>query len=388
MIVMLQMKIIPPLISKSVKRQISEFLNVNTDTQFYKTPIPEKFQQLPFPLYGGFYTITTLPGTGISPELMDHVKNVLAIAPVNLNFEEITSPTSVKDEDNELYRITSSVFRNRVALKGSIEVTSKGAGMSQHNMSMRSKLDLYIAIIHCRAYPHVKCLNPGIDCIIARQNTEGDYLMLEHEAVKGNVEALKVVTRHKTEQYAIWALNYARAHRRKKVTIVHKEDIYVLADGIFVKTVLEQARDFRDLRFETMRLTPFIEKLLRRPEVFDFVMIPNLYGSSATNLICGALGGAGLLSKKSYSNYCAVFEPAVGDSAPHLKGKDCANPVAMLNAARDMLSYLRMYRGAGAIDYAVKRTLCHDKIQTPDIGGTATTSEFIDRVKYYVGSFM
>ncbi|KAL3279563.1 hypothetical protein HHI36_017070 [Cryptolaemus montrouzieri] len=385
--VMFKFQLMFPLLSVSSRRCMSEFFNVNSEVHLFKTPIPRKFQHLPLPFYGGKYIVSIIPGNGIGSELMEHMKDVLEEARTSIHFEEISAPTSITQADNDLYHIKSSIRRNRVALKGCIESENEGNERSQHNVNIKTELDLYISIIHCRSYPNVQCLNPNIDIILARQNTEGEYLMLEHETVRGNVEVLKIVTREKTEQYVKWALNYARAHRRRKITIVHKKDVYALADGIFVDTIMEYARKFKDLRFETMRLSPFIEKLIKRPQVLDVVMIPNLYGCAATNILCGLLGGAGLLSKKSYSDYYAVFEPAVGALGKELVGRDTVNPVAMLNSVRDMLAYLKMDKDASAIDYAVRRTLSMDKIQTPDIGGKATTSEFVERVKYYVRNF-
>ncbi|XP_044762177.1 isocitrate dehydrogenase [NAD] subunit gamma, mitochondrial-like isoform X2 [Coccinella septempunctata] len=318
---------------------------------------------------------------------MQFVREVIEVGRTPIKFEEIFAPKSAHNAERDLHHIKTSIRRNRVALKGCIETKDKATEKSQFNLNIKSELDLYISIVHCRPYLGVRCLNPNIDIILARQNTEGEYLMLEHETVKGNVESMKVITKQKTEQFAKWALHYARAHHRNKVTIVHKRDVYALADGMFVDTIKEQARDFKDLRFYTMSLTNFLEQLIKRPQTLDFVMIPNLYGCVATNIVCGLLGGPGLLSKKSYSDYYAVFEPAVGSLATQLEGKDLANPVATLNALRDMLAYLKMEKDATAIDCAIRRTLSVDKIHTPDIGGNGKTSEFMERVKFHIRNF-
>lgn len=234
--------------------------------------------------------VTCLVGSGVERELMDCVEEVVAETRAPIQFEKILSPISIKNSEKDLHNIKTSIRRNRVALKGFIETKDEGTERSHFNLSIKSELDLYISIVHCKPYSGVKCLNPNIDLILARQNTEGEYLMLEHENVRGSVESLKIITRQKTEQYAKWALHYARAHQRNKVTIVHKRDVYALTDGLFVDTIMEQARDFRDLRFDTMRLSHFIQKLLKRPETLDFIMIPNLYGCAATNIACGLLG--------------------------------------------------------------------------------------------------
>ncbi|XP_045471648.1 isocitrate dehydrogenase [NAD] subunit gamma, mitochondrial-like [Harmonia axyridis] len=368
-------------------RSMTKVLNVISEAAHYKTPVPQKVEFLPPPLYGGRYMVSLLVGNGVGGELMKCVKDVVDEGRTPITFEEIAAPKCATDCDKDLHHIKTSIRRNRVALKGCIETEDQGAAKSQFNLTIKSELDLYVSIVHCKPYSGVKCLNPNLDLILARQNTEGEYFLLEHETVKGNVESLKFITKKKTERYAKWALHYARACHRHKVTIVHKRDVYPLSDGLFIDTIKEQARDFKDLRFDTMRLSHFIESLLKRPQILDFVMLPNLYGCAATNIACGLLGGAGLFSKKSFSDYYAVFEPAVGSLAKELVGKNVVNPVAMLNALRDMLVYLKINRDATAIDCAIRKTLSRDKIHTADIGGDKKTSEFMDRVTDYIRNY-
>lgn len=165
-----------------------------------------------------------LPGSGIGPELMGYVKEVFKYAGAPVDFESVDiDPRS--DDNNDLDYAITSIKRNGVAIKGNIETKSESAGVLSRNVAIRNELDLYVNILHCKSYPGVHARQSGIDIVVIRQNTEGEYAMLEHESVNGVVESMKVVTESNSDRVARYAFEYAKRTGRKKVTTIHKANI-------------------------------------------------------------------------------------------------------------------------------------------------------------------
>ncbi|ROT65407.1 putative isocitrate dehydrogenase [Penaeus vannamei] len=178
----------------------------------------------PFPVaqYGGRFTVTMLPGDGIGPEMMSYVENIFRYAGVPVDFEEVEITKNSSEE--EFANALTCIKRNGVALKGSIE-SKYGESGSSRNAALRNELDLFANVLHCKSYPAVRSVYQDVDIVIIRQNTEGEYSMLEHENVKGVIESLKIITRTASERLARYAFEYAVGHSRKKVTAVHKANI-------------------------------------------------------------------------------------------------------------------------------------------------------------------
>lgn len=326
-------------------------------------------------LYGGRYFVTLLPGHGIGPEMLSHVESVFRSAKVPVDFEKV----EVDDTAESLQNALTSIRRNGVALKGNVE-TENPLQVEPRNLALRIGLQLDVNVVHCRNHPGIATRHKDIDIVVIRQNTEGEYSCLEHESAKGVVESLKIITRQKSVEIARYAFSYARAHKRKKVTVIHKANIMKLSDGLFLETCREVAKEFPDIECSDMIIDNCCMQLVSRPNQFDVMLVPNLYGNILVNIACGLIGGPGITSGRNYGRQYAVFETATRNTGSQLVGKNLANPVATLFAAVDMLKHLGLRDHAYLINDAVEKTLNEDRIHTMDLGGHASTSDVVDNV--------
>ncbi|XP_055609121.1 isocitrate dehydrogenase [NAD] subunit gamma, mitochondrial [Uranotaenia lowii] len=345
----------------------------------HKNPIQKKVDQIPVAQYGGRHTATMLPGGGIGPELMNYVKEVFRFAGVPVDFEIVDiDPASEGNEDLE-YAITS-MKRNGVAIKGNIETKSEELGVISRNVALRNELDLYVNVLHCKSYNAIPAHHKNVDIFIIRQNTEGEYAMLEHESVKGVVESMKIVTEEHAYRLARWAFEFARNNGRKKVTTIHKANIMKLADGLFLRAGREVAKEFPDIQHNDMIIDNCCMQLVSNPHQFDVMVTTNLYGSITSNVLCGLVGGAGLFSGRNYGDHYAVFEPGTRNTGTAIAGKNIANPVAMLQAAVDMLYHLGHRYHADCISDAIHKTIEVDGIHTPDLGGQNSSTDVVQNI--------
>lgn len=326
-------------------------------------------------MYGGRYLVTLLPGHGIGPEMMSHVEDVFRKAKVPVDFEKV----EVDDTPETLANALLSIRRNGVAIKGNVE-TQNPLTVEPRNLALRNGLQLDVNLVHCRNHPGIRTRHKDVDIVVIRQNTEGEYSRLEHESAPGVVESLKIITRQKSTEIARYAFNYARSHKRKKVTVVHKANIMKLSDGLFLQTCRDVAQEYPDIVLDDMIIDNCCMQLVRRPSQFDVVVVPNLYGNILVNMACGLIGGPGITSGRNYGREYAVFETATRNTGSHLVGKNLANPAATLFASVDMLKHLGLRDHAYLIKDAVEKTLNEDRVHTQDLGGMATTRDFVDNV--------
>ncbi|KAF5287232.1 hypothetical protein FQR65_LT12276 [Abscondita terminalis] len=345
----------------------------------HKQPLVKKTTSIPIALYGGRNAVTMLPGGGIGPELMNYVKEIFKYSGAPVDFEVIEiDPKS--DEKNDLEYAITSIKRNGVAIKGNIETKSESTGVQSRNVAIRNELDLYVNVLHCHSYPHVKARQSNIDILIIRQNTEGEYAMLEHESVSGVVESMKVVTQSNSERVARFAFEFARKNNRKKVTTIHKANIMKLSDGLFLETSRKVAKEYPEIEHNDMIIDNCCMQLVSNPHQFDVMIMTNLYGTIVSNVVCGLVGGAGLLSGRNYGDHYAIFEPGTRNTGTAIAGKNIANPIAMINSSIDMLDHLGHKQHSSIISGAVRKTICEDKLHTPDLGGSATSTEVVQRI--------
>lgn len=344
-----------------------------------KMPLQKRATKIPKAQYGGRHAVTMLPGGGIGPELMKYVRDIFHFSGAPIDFEVIDiEPTTVGNEDLE-YAIMS-IKRNGVAIKGNIETKSEAVDTISRNVAIRNELDLYVNVLHCKSYPGIPCRQSNLDIIIVRQNTEGEYAMLEHESAKGIVESMKVVTEENAERVARYAFEFARVNGRKKVTTVHKANIMKLSDGLFLEVSKKVAKDYPNLEHNNMIIDNCCMQLVSNPHQFDVMNMTNLYGTIVSNVICGLVGGAGLFSGRNYGDHYAIFEPGTRNTGTAIAGKNIANPIAMLNASVDMLNHLGHTQHAKLISDAIYQTVVEDKIYTSDLGGTASSTDVIDNM--------
>ncbi|CAG4949475.1 unnamed protein product [Parnassius apollo] len=346
----------------------------------HKTPVIRKQQSIPKAQYGGRHAVSMLPGGGIGPECMGYVRDIFKYIGAPVDFEVVDIDPNVDNDDDVQYAITT-IKRNGVGIKGNIETKSEAAYVTSRNVALRNELDMYAYVLNCKSYPGVSTRHKDIDIVIIRQNTEGEYAMLEHESVRGVIESMKVVTASNSERVARFAFEYAKRNGRKKVTTVHKANIMKLSDGLFLETSRRLAKEYPDIEHNDMIIDNCCMQLVARPHQFDVMLMTNLYGSIVSNVVCGIIGGAGLLSGRNYGDNYAVFEPGTRNTGTAIAGKNIANPIAMINASVDMLEHLGHHYHADLLRSAVNRTINVDRILTSDCGGTASSTDVVNAIK-------
>lgn len=350
----------------------------------HKTPVIRKQKHIPKAHYGGRHAVTMLPGGGIGPECMSYVREIFRYIGAPVDFEIVDIDPTV-DNDEDLHYAITSIKRNGVGLKGNVETKSEAAYVTSRNVALRNELDMFAYVMNCKSYPGIQTRHKDIDIVVVRQNTEGEYAMLEHESVAGVVESMKVVTDSNSERVARFAFEYAKRTGRKKVTTVHKANIMKLSDGLFLRTSQRVAREYPNIEHNDMIIDNCCMQLVSKPHQFDVMLMTNLYGSIVSNVVCGMLGGAGLLSGRNYGDHYAVFEPGTRNTGTAIAGKDVANPIAMINASIELLEHLGHKHHAELIRTAVIKTINKDKVHTPDLGGAAKSSDVVQAIINNIG---
>ncbi|BFZ08423.1 hypothetical protein BsWGS_11461 [Bradybaena similaris] len=320
-----------------------------------------------------------MTGDGVGPELLSHVQEIFRYAGAPIDFEviEINASTNTPED---MSNAILSVKRNGVALKGNIETKFDDPSFKSMNVGLRTSLDLYASIVKCKSIPGLNLRHGDVDCVLIRENTEGEYRQLEHESVSGVVESLKIITAKNSKKIAKFAFNYAVEHGRKKVTAIHKANIMKLGDGLFLECCREVAKDYPEIQFNDLIIDNASMQMVSRPSQFDVLCMPNLYGNILSNIAAGLIGGAGVIAGMNVGDNYAVFESGTRNSGRSMKGKNIANPTGMLLASCDMLHYLGHDAHAKLIRESVMTVLAEKQIRTPDIGGNASTLDVVKAI--------
>jgi isocitrate dehydrogenase (NAD+) len=326
------------------------------------------------------HRITLIPGDGIGPEVTDAVVCILDAAGVAIEWERHDAGLIAFEKIGHTLpdSLLDSIKHNTVALKGPV-TTPIGEGFTSVNVGLRKALDLYANLRPVQSMPAISSRFQNVDLVIVRENTEDLYSGLEHEIIPGVVESLKIITERASRRIAEFAFAYARANGRKKVTAIHKANIMKLGDGLFLHTARDVAKQHADIAFEEKIVDAACMHLVMRPEQFDVLLLPNLYGDIVSDLCAGLVGGLGIVPGANLGEHAAVFE-AVHGSAPDIAGKNIANPTALLLSAILMLRHVGESTAAARIRAALDRVLADGRVRTRDIGGAATTSEFTDAI--------
>ncbi|BFZ08419.1 hypothetical protein BsWGS_11458 [Bradybaena similaris] len=345
----------------------------------YSTPNVATQQTHILAKYGGRHTVTLMTGDGVGPELLSHVQEIFRYAGAPIDFEviEINASTNTPED---MSNAILSVKRNGVALKGNIETKFDDPSFKSMNVGLRTSLDLYASIVKCKSIPGLNLRHGDVDCVLIRENTEGEYRQLEHESVSGVVESLKIITAKNSKKIAKFAFNYAVEHGRKKVTAIHKANIMKLGDGLFLECCREVAKDYPEIQFNDLIIDNASMQMVSRPSQFDVLCMPNLYGNILSNIAAGLIGGAGVIAGMNVGDNYAVFESGTRNSGRSMKGKNIANPTGMLLASCDMLHYLGHDAHAKLIRESVMTVLAEKQIRTPDIGGNASTLDVVKAI--------
>ena len=313
-------------------------------------------------------TVAVAAGDGIGPEITDAVLRVLRAADPNLAFDAVTVGLRAY-EAGALSgfgpEVMEAVTRHGVILKGPI-TTPQGGGFKSVNVSLRKSLGLYANLRPCVAYhPFVETRHPGMDVVIVRENEEDTYAGIEHRQSDEVYQCLKLITRPGCERIVRYAFEYARAHGRRKVTCMTKDNIMKLTDGLFHRVFDEIAAEYPEIAKEHMIIDIGTAKMAVQPGRFDVVVTPNLYGDILSDVAAEVAGSIGLAPSANIGRDCAMFE-AVHGSAPDIASQDIANPSGMLLSAVMMLVHLGRSAPASAIHNAWLRTL-EDGVHTADV---------------------
>ncbi|MGB9710561.1 MAG: isocitrate/isopropylmalate dehydrogenase family protein [Thermodesulfovibrio sp.] len=333
------------------------------------------------------YTITLIPGDGIGPEISEAMMRVVEATGVKINWEIQNAGEEVYlKEGNPLPdRVINSIKKNKIAIKGPI-TTPVGTGFRSVNVTLRQALDLYACVRPCKSFKGARTKYENIDLVIIRENTEDLYAGIEFKKDEADTLQLikfieektgkrirqdsgisiKPISVFATDRIVRFAFEYARKNGRKKVTAVHKANIMKYTDGLFLEVARQVATSYPDIEFEDKIVDNMCMQLVQKPELYDVLVLPNLYGDIISDLAAGLIGGLGLAPGANIGDEYAVFEPTHG-SAPKYKGLNKVNPFAIILSAVMMLKHLGETEAANKIEKAVAEIIEEGKFVTYDM---------------------
>jgi isocitrate dehydrogenase (NAD+) len=333
------------------------------------------------------HRVTLIPGDGVGPELTEATRRVLEATGVRFDWDVQEAGVDVMDKFGTPLpdQVLESIRRNKVAIKGPI-TTPVGHGFRSVNVALRKELDLYCCLRPCKSYEGIPGAVPGVDIVICRENHEDLYAGIEFE--QGTEDALKVITFLNsiqpkqiredsgisikpisifgTKRIATFAFDYARTYKRHTVTAVHKSNIMKFSDGLFLRTCGEVAKNYPDIAFEDRIVDNLSMQLVKRPQEYDVLCLPNLYGDIISDLCAGLIGGLGIAPGANLGDEVAVFEATHG-SAPKYKGQNKVNPMAMMFSGVLMLRHLGENAAADALEKALADVIREGKSVTYDL---------------------
>jgi isocitrate dehydrogenase (NAD+) len=327
------------------------------------------------------HRVTLIPGDGIGPELAEATRRVLDATGIDFEWETVDAGEAVIAEYGTPLpgHVLESIRRNKVALKGPI-TTPVGGGFRSVNVTLRQALGLYANLRPARSIKGLQTRYDDVDLVIVRENTEDLYAGIEHMVTPDAAESIKIITRVASERIARYAFDYAVANGRRKVTAVHKANIMKLSDGLFLESCRTVAADYDgQIEFEDRIVDNMCMQLVQKPDLYDVLVLPNLYGDIVSDLCAGLVGGLGVAPGANIGTEAAVFEPVHG-SAPKYAGLDKANPTALILSGALMLRHLGYPEVADRVERALRDVIAEGETVTYDLGGTAGTSAFADAI--------
>ena len=327
-------------------------------------------------------TVTLIPGDGTGPEVTGSVQEVFEALDVDIEWEVAEAGETVMEKEGTPLpeNVLESIRRNKVALKGPL-TTPVGTGFRSVNVALRKELDLYANVRPSLSLPGLDLPYANIDLIIYRENTEDLYAGIEHMVTEDAAESIKIITRKGTERLCRLAFEQSKELGRQHITVVHKANIMKFTDGLFRDVFFEVAKDYEN-DFEEIddRIVDNMSmQLVMKPNQYDVLVCPNLYGDILSDICAGLTGGLGVAPGANIGDDTAVFEPVHG-STPKYAGQNRANPLATLQSARTMLEYLDIGDAAERMQKAIEEALKSPETRTKDLGGTAGTKEFTQAI--------
>lgn len=333
------------------------------------------------------HNVTLILGDGTGPELAEAAKRCIDATGVEINWDICEAGVDVYKKTGELLpsKTIESIKKNNVALKAPI-TTPVGEGFRSINVQLRKMFDLYVNLRPCKSYYGVRSKYRDIDLVVFRENTDDLYVGIEFEKGKDRTlelirflnensndkisedsgVSIKPISVFKSERIVRAAFEYAQKHNRKKVTVVHKANIMKFTDGLFLETARNVAKDFPDIEFEDRIVDNMCMQLIQKPELYDVLVLPNLYGDIVSDLCAGLVGGLGVAPGANIGKDTAIFE-AVHGSAPKYKGLNKVNPTALILSGVLMLRYLKEDEAADKLENAVKEVIKEGKDVTYDL---------------------
>ena len=353
------------------------------------------------------HRVTFIPGDGVGPELSEATRRVIEATGVGFDWDVQEAGADVMDRYGTPLpeHVLASIRQNGVAIKGPI-TTPVGTGFRSVNVALRKELDLYCCLRPCKTYPGVRSRYENVDVVICRENHEDLYAGVEFE--QGTAEAkqlietierlagkrirddsgisIKPISITGTKRIVRWAFEYAKREGRKKVTAVHKANIMKFSDGLFLETARQvAAEEYPDVEFEDRIVDNLAMQLVVRPEEYDVLVLPNLYGDIISDLCAGLIGGLGVAPGGNIGDEAAVFEATHG-SAPKYRGMNKVNPMAMMFSGVLMLKHLEERDAADRLEAALAeviregRSVTYDMKPTRDDPTAVGTSQVADAV--------
>ncbi len=333
------------------------------------------------------YDITLIPGDGTGPEITEATKRVLEATGIEFHWHIRQAGVSMVEKYGTVLpdNVIESIRETHVGLKGPI-TTPVGKGFRSANVALRKSLDLYVNLRPAKSYPGLRSRYEHVDLIICRENTEDLYAGIEFQRGTPEMEemldfirrvtgqklshdaamSIKYISVPASRRVLRFAFEYARANKRRKVTAVHKANIMRLSDGLFLQVAQEVAKEYPDIQFEDRVVDNMCMQLVQKPEQYDVLALPNLYGDILSDLSAGLIGGLGVAPGANIGEKCAVFEPVHG-SAPKYAGQNKVNPMAMMFSGALMLRHLGERAAADRIEAAIASVIAEGKYVTYDL---------------------
>jgi isocitrate dehydrogenase (NAD+) len=353
------------------------------------------------------HRVTLIPGDGIGPELTEATRRVIEATGVEFDWDIQHAGADVMDEHggNPLpEHVLDSIRVNGVALKGPI-TTPVGGGFRSVNVTLRKALDLYGQVRPCKSYVGVRSRFDDVDLVVIRENTEDLYAGIEYEegtdAARELIEwieahggtlrnkdagiSIKPLSVTGTRRIVQFAFDYARRNGRRKVTAVHKANIMKFTDGLYLRVAREVAKENSDISFDDRIVDNMSMQLVQRPEEYDVLVCPNLYGDIVSDLCAGMIGGLGMAPGGNFGESTAIFEPTHG-SAPKYAGQNKVNPMAQMLSSVMMLHHLEEDEAAERLEAAIAdvigegKSVTYDMKPTRDDSTAVGTSEVADAI--------
>ena len=321
-----------------------------------------------------------IPGDGIGKEIAKSVVDITNAMDLDIEWKEYQAGAEYAATSNEVFEpgLVDAIKEYKWALKGPT-ATPIGTGFRSVNVALRQQFATYANVRPIRSFKGIKSKYENIDLVMIRENTEDLYKGIEYKINDNIANGIKLITREASEKICRYAFEYAKNNGRKKVTAVHKANIMKFTDGLFLEAYRDVAKDYPEIETQEVIVDNMCMQLVIRPETFDVLVAPNLYGDIVSDLCAGLVGGLGFAPSGNIGDEYRIYE-AVHGSAPDIAGKGIANPSALLLAFALMLEALGKLSEANQLRDALAKVVAEGKVTTPDIGGNATTDEFTKEI--------